>query len=281
MNNDPSKKTCLITGGTSGIGKETVKGLAKAGFRVVMAVRNLKKGEETIAEISAMTGNSDLHLLQCDLASFASIAAMTDAFTQQYGKIDVLINNAGIWEMSRKLTEDGIERNFGVNHLAPFLITNRLLPLILKNPEARIVSLASSAHRFGKIRLDDLEGEKKYGGFRSYGQSKLANILFTRKLAEQLKGSGVTANCLHPGVVATNLFDKMGSLLKGFFNMMMISAEKGARTSIYLATSDEVKGVSGKYFYKCKIKTPSSRARNMQDAETLWIVSLGYVSKWL
>ncbi|MFH0895599.1 MAG: SDR family oxidoreductase [Bacteroidota bacterium] len=270
-----------MTGGTSGIGKETVLGLAKAGFCVVMAVRNLKKGEETIAEISKQTNNTDLHLLECDLGSFASIVKMTKAFQEKYGRIDVLINNAGIWEMTRKLTEDGLERNFAINHLAPFLITNRLLDLIKKNPEARIISLASSAHRFGKIYFDDLEGEKKYGGFRSYGQSKLANILFIKKLDQILQGSGVTANALHPGVVATNLFDKMGSFLKGLFNMMMISAAKGARTSIYLATSEEVKGVSGKYFYKCKIKTPSSAARDMAVADALWITSLGYVNKWL
>ncbi|NVO02289.1 MAG: SDR family oxidoreductase [Bacteroidetes bacterium] len=277
MNN----KICLITGATSGIGKETAKALSKMGATIVITSRNLEKGEIVKKEIIAFSNNANVEVIKCDLSSFSSIKECVDLFKSKYSKLDVLINNAGIWETERKLSKDDIELNFATNHLAPFLLTNLLLDTLKASPNSRIVNLASSAHKMGTINFDDLEAKNSFSSFRSYGQSKLANILFTKKLAELLNGTTVTANCLHPGVVSTRLFDKMSSFQRSLFGMFMISPLKGAQTSIYLASSPEVSHISGEYFAKSKISKSTAASKDMAVAEKLWNVSLEYVKNYL
>ncbi len=270
-------KICLITGATSGIGKETAKGLAARGVILVIPIRDVMKGEMLREEILEQTPGAQLDFMHCDLASLSSIRDFASEFKKKYTKLHLLINNAGVWETKRNLSEDGIEKNFAVNHLAPFLLTHLLLDTVKGSAPARIVNVASEAHRQGKIYFTDLEFEKKYSSLKSYAQSKLANILFTKKLSQKLKGTGVTANCLHPGVVSTSLFDKMPKILMSFMDLFMISPKKGAQTTLFLATSPEVENISGEYFAKCKRKKPSSDALRQDIANKLWEISEQYV----
>ncbi len=274
---DLKDKICIITGATSGIGRETAKELARKGAVLVLPIRDSLKGDILKDEILEQVPEAKLDLMHCDLASFASIREFATAFKKKYKNLHVLINNAGIWETKRNLTSDGIEKNFAVNHLAPFLLTNLLLNSLKASAPSRIINVASDAHKQGKINFSDLEFEKKYSSLGSYAQSKLANILFTKKLSQKLKGTGVTANCLHPGVVSTNLFDKMPKILLGIMNLFMISPQKGAQTSVYLATSPEVENVSGEYFAKSKNKKPAPQALRQDVADKLWEISEKYV----
>ena len=271
-------KICIITGATSGIGKATATYLAKEGMQLIWPVRNLEKGEKVKKEISDATGNNNIRLMLCDLESLDSVRNFAGVFKKEFSQLDLLINNAGVWFSKREVTKDGYEKNFAINHLSHFLLTMLLLDTLKSSGNARIISLSSDAHRFTDMNFDDLQSEKSYNNFKAYGQSKLANILFVKKLSELLKGSGVIVNCLHPGVVATHLFDKMGGFMKGVFGMMMISPEKGAATSIYLATSDEVKEVSGEYFKKKKITKSLAASYNKESAEKLWNISLKLVN---
>jgi retinol dehydrogenase 12 len=274
---DLKDKICIITGSTSGIGKETAKVLAAKGAVLVLPVRDSMKGEILRDEILEKNPEARLDFIQCDLSSFSSIRAFAADFKSKYKNLHLLINNAGIWETKRNLSVDGIEKNFAINHLAPFLLTNLLLDTIKASAPARIINVSSEAHRQADINFQDLEMEKKYSSFRSYSQSKLANILFTKKLSQKLKGSGVTANCLHPGVVSTSLFDKMPRILTGIFSLFMISPEKGAQTTLYLATSPEVDKISGEYFAKSQRKKPASAALRQDIADKLWTKSENYV----
>ncbi|TVQ08360.1 MAG: SDR family oxidoreductase [Bacteroidetes bacterium] len=271
------EKICIITGATSGIGRETALELARAGAVLILPIRDSLKGDILKDEILEQTPHAKLDFMHCDLASFASIREFATAFKKKYKQLHILINNAGIWETKRNLTEDGIERNFAVNHLAPFLLTNLLLETLKGSAPARIVNVASDAHKQGKINFTDLEYEKKFSSLGSYAQSKLANILFTKKLSQKLKGTGVTANCLHPGVVSTNLFDKMPNLLMSIMSLFMISPRKGAQTTLYLATSPQVENVSGEYFAKSKSKKPAPQALRQDVADRLWEISEKYV----
>lgn len=274
---DIKDKICIITGATSGIGRETAKELAKKGAILVLPIRDSLKGDILKDEILEQVPDAQLDFMHCDLASFASIREFATAFKKKYNNLHVLINNAGIWETKKNLTSDGIEKNFAVNHLAPFLLTNLLLDTIKASAPSRIVNVASDAHKQGKINFSDLEFEKKYSTLGSYAQSKLANILFTKKLSQKLKGTGVTTNCLHPGVVSTNLFDKMPKLLMGAMNLFMISPQKGAQTTLFLATSPQVEHVSGEYFAKSKSKKPAPQALRQDTADKLWEISEKYV----
>lgn len=269
-------KTAIITGSTSGIGRVTAFAIAREGAQLVLPVRNIEKGEALKEEIKIETGNRSVEVMPCDLASMASVRQFAADFEKKYSKLHLLINNAGLWEAKRKESDDGIEMNFAVNHLAPFLMTNLLLDIIKKSAPARIISVASTAHKYGKMRFNDLEGKKKWGSMQSYAQSKLANILFTRRLARELEDSGVTANCLHPGVVNTQLFSKLPGFVQKISSLFMITDEKGAQTSIYLATSPEVEGITGEYFDKKKIAKTSAHARDMQVADMLWEASKEY-----
>jgi retinol dehydrogenase 12 len=272
-------KTCLITGATSGIGRETALDLAARGMKLVLPVRNIEKGRSLLREIHDVTGNGHAEIFYCDLESMDSIRGFAAEFLKKYDRLDVLINNAGIWETRRSLSQDGIERVFAVNHLAPFLLTNLLLEALKHAPGGRIINVSSNAHRAGKIKFSDLEGKKKWSHIRAYTQSKLANILFTRKLARMLEGSKATANCLHPGFVQTSLFEGFPDWMMSLLSPAMLSSQEGARTSIFLAASPELDSISGAYFARKKMKTPARAARSDADAERLWDVSLEYTGK--
>ena len=269
-----NSKICIITGATSGIGRETAIALAGKGATLVLPVRNLLKGKELKEEIYSKTGNSRVDIMECDFASLLSVRNFSSAFLNKYDRLHILINNAGLWESKPHKSHDGIELTFAVNHLAPFLLTNLLLDVMKKSAPGRIVNVSSEAHRSGRMKFDDLEGKKSWNSLRAYGQSKLANILFTVKLAEILKDHNITVNCLHPGVVATNLFTLLPKFLMKFASLFMLSPEKGAQTTIFLATSPEIGNITGQYFSKKKIKRTTSEARDKEVADRLWEISL-------
>ncbi len=271
----------IITGATSGIGKETAIALARQGAHLVLPVRNIEKGDALKNEIHGVAGEARVDLFLCDLTSMKSIRDFAGQFLDTYDRLDVLINNAGIWETKRSLSKDGIEMNLAVNHLAPFLLTNLLLDLLKESAPARIINVSSAAHKQGKMNFSDIEGQKGWGSFRSYANSKLANILFTRKLARMLEGTGVSVNCLHPGVVNTRLFDKMPGILLGLFKLFMITPEKGARTTIFLASSQDIASVTGEYFSNSRVARTTKLAQSTEAADKLWEISLGYVEKTL
>lgn len=255
LNTSMQGKVCIVTGANSGIGKATSLGLAQMGATLVMVCRDQTKGEEAQNEIKAKSGNDAVDLLLADLSSQESIRQLVENFQQHYTQLHVLINNAGGVNLSRRDTVDGFEMTFAVNYLAPFLLTNLLLDKLKASAPARIVNVSSESHESGYIKMDDLQLEKKYRLMRAYGQSKLALVLFTYELARRLRGTGVTANCLHPGFVATNIgqsgVGRVGrSIVKLIFSSLGISPEEGAKTSIYLASSPDVEGITGKYFVK-------------------------------
>ena len=244
-----SDKVCVVTGATSGIGEVTAARLSADGARTILVARSRDKGERVVRAIQANGGRAEL--VVADLASFADVRRAAQEILATCPRLDVLVNNAGAIFMTRTLTADGLESTFAVNHLAPFLLTNLLLGRLRDSAPARIVNVASRAHKRSGIDFDDLEGKRSYKGFKAYAQSKLCNILFTYELARRLEGTPVTANCLHPGVIASGF----GKNQPGLFDLgvrivapLLTTAEKGARTSLYLAESKDVEGVSGKYF---------------------------------
>lgn len=269
-------KICLITGANSGIGKATALGLAKLGATVVLVSRDRARGEQAQREIQAQSGNPHIDLLMADLSSQQSIRQLADEFKQRYSQLHVLINNAGIFQLRKRLTVDGLDMIFAVNQLAPFLLTNLLLDVIKASASARIINVSSSSHEANYLRLDDLQSEKHYRPMRAYGQSKLALVLFTYELARRLEGTGVTANCLHPGFVATNIAQRdlpriVRPLAKPAF-LFGISPEEGAKTSIYLASSPDVEGVTGKYFVKSIPRQSAPLTHDVALQKKLWQV---------
>lgn len=273
-------KTFLITGGNTGIGKATATSLARTGAQVVFTARNREKGERALADIRRESGNDNVACMHLDLAALASIREFAEAFLAKYPRLDVLVLNAGLMVGSRTETADGFEMTFGVNHLGHFALTGLLLGRLKESEPARIVVVSSDAHRAARGGLDfaDLQARAGYAMWTAYGRSKLANLLFTLELAERLQGSGVTVNALHPGVVATDFggAEDTGRLIGFFmraFSWAMVSTEKGARTSVYLATAPEVEGVSGLFYARCKPKQPRRAARNREMARRLWQVS--------
>ena len=268
-------RTCLITGATSGIGRATALGLAGMGATLVVLARDRHKGETLLGELRA-AGAEDATLLLADLSRQAEVRRVAAEFLASPRPLHVLINNAGVVNVGRSETADGIETTFAVNHLAYFLLTNLLLDRLRASAPARIVNVASDAHKFAPLDFDDLNSLKRYATMRVYGQSKLANILFTSELARRLEGSGVTVNALHPGAVATGLGQNNGAwaraliaVLRPFFR----TPDDGAATSIYLASAPEVASVSGKYFAKRREKRPSAAAQDAAAAHRLWQVS--------
>jgi NAD(P)-dependent dehydrogenase (short-subunit alcohol dehydrogenase family) len=269
-------RVCLVTGANAGIGKATAFGLANIGATVVMACRSRDRGEAALAEIKQKNGKDSISLLVADLASQASIRKLAEDFRGQHPALHVLINNAGIIPRKRLLSEDGFETQFAVNHIAPFLLTNLFQDVLKSSVSARIVTVASDMHRGATIDFDDLQSERSYSPTQVYSRTKLANVLFTCELAKRLQGTKVTANCLHPGVVATNLLaDAMGipRPLKSTTRLMGTSPEKGAKTSIYLAASPAVEGISGKYFVRQKAVESSKASYDENLASRLWRVS--------
>jgi retinol dehydrogenase-14 len=272
-------KVCLVTGASSGIGKATALGLANMGATVVMVCRDVNKGEAALSEIKRNSSNTSVDLLLADLSSQEAIRSLVKEYKSKYQQLHVLINNAGIYYTKRHVTVDGLEAMFAVNYLARFLLTNLLLDIIKSSAPARIINVAGAYHAKGKINFDDLQGEKDFDGQRANHQSKLADVLFTYELARRLKGAGVTANCLHPGMVATDLIDKdkdFPVFFKYLYKLsrpLMKSPAKGAETSIYLASSLEVEGVTGQYFVNKKIAESSPESHDPQLAQRLWDVS--------
>jgi NAD(P)-dependent dehydrogenase (short-subunit alcohol dehydrogenase family) len=269
-------KICLITGGTNGIGKSTAQALATMGATVVIVGRNAPKTAQVVAEIRAASGTNNVHALLADLSSQQEVRRLADAFTSTYPHLHVLINNAGAAFLHRQLSVDGIEMTFALNHLAYFLLTNLLLDTLKASAPARIINVSSNAHASGKIEFDNLQGEREYGP-RAYDNSKLANILFTMELARRLEGTEVTVNALHPGFVATGFATNHGRLIAAIISMfaplVARSPAKGAETSIYLASSPSVEGISGKYFFDSHVIPAAPQATDMAVARKLWDVS--------
>ena len=266
-------KTCVVTGATSGIGQETALGLAKRGGHLVLVARSQERAEATLAaiqrEVTGATG--EIHL--ADLGVQADVRRAANEILARHPRIQLLVNNAGIVNLRRETTADGLEATFAVNHLAYFLLTELLLPALVAGAPARIVNVSSEGHRFGKLDFEDLMAEREYRGMRVYGRSKTANILFTQELARRLTGTGVTVNCLHPGAVSTRLGHQHGwwapivtTLLKPFFR----SPERGAETSIHLATAPEVAGVTGQYFKDLRAVEAARHATDLENARLLW-----------
>ncbi|MBM3267144.1 MAG: SDR family oxidoreductase [Candidatus Sericytochromatia bacterium] len=265
-------RICIVTGANAGIGKETVKGLARQGATVVMACRSPERGQAARADVLGVVGDADVAVMKLDLASKASIEAFAREFDATYPALHVLLNNAGLISLKRTLTADGFETTFGVNHLGGFYLTHLLRGKLESSAPARVINVASDAHFRAKWDPADLQNERRYTTFGAYARSKLANVLYTRELARRLEGTGVTANCLHPGVIATNLFPlpKFALALMGLFT---ISEEQGADTSLHLATAPEFDRLSGGYYDERKLVTPSRDARDDAAAAMLWAES--------
>lgn len=270
-------RVVMVTGANSGIGKVTALELARQGATVVMGCRSAERGAAARGEIIEACGHQDVELMQVDLASQDSIRRFAEEFKKHYDRLDVLVNNAGAYNNSRQTTVDGLELTFGVNHLGYFMPTLLLLDSLMASDSARIVNVSSDAHRGQKLNFDDLQSERKYSGFRVYGQSKLENVLFTYELARRLPAEGITANALHPGFVATGFGRNNGGVISAGIaalgRMIGRKPEEGAETSIYLASSPEVEGVTGKYFTDKKAVRSSPESYDADSAARLWAVS--------
>jgi len=268
-------KICIVTGANTGIGNETALGLAKLGATVVMVCRDRERGEVALREIKQKSRNDRVELMICDFSSQNSIRQFASDFKQRHDRLKVLVNNAGVVLRERSMTEDGLESTFAINHLGYFLLTNLLLDLLEKSAPSRIVNVASTAHKYGKLDINSWVIGRDYSTFGAYANSKLANVLFTYELARRLEGTGVTANCLHPGGVGTNLFRGLPKFMQTLIKLVTISPERGARTSIFLASSHEVEGVTGKYFARRRQQKSSEASHNKEAAHQLWEVSEG------
>jgi NAD(P)-dependent dehydrogenase (short-subunit alcohol dehydrogenase family) len=266
-------KTIVVTGATSGIGEIAAIRLAEQGARIVFTARDEKRGAATLEKLKRANDASEHVVHLADLSLIAEQKRVAGVIAGE-PRIDVLINNAGALFNKRVETSEGLENTFALNHMSYFTITNLLLPRLKESPGARIVSVASGAHRGAKLDFDDLQSRRNYRGFAIYSKSKLCNILFNRALAKRLAGTGMTANCLHPGFVATRFGDQSGGLVQRLVKVVKpigaISPEEGAKTIIYLASSADVALVSGEYFYQCKVAMPTAEAQNDADAERLW-----------
>lgn len=272
------QRISVVTGATGGIGYETALALAKMGDRVILLNRNEEKSKHAVDQIQEATRHEQVDYVIADLASLASVRAAAAEIKNRLERLDVLINNAGTWFSKQTLTEDGIEMQLAVNHVAPFLLTHLLLPLLLQSEDGRIINVSSDTHARGRIRLDDLEFKKGYHGIKSYGRSKLAMVQCTYELSERLEGTNVTVNAVQPGLVKTDIGHKatigLHSVAWWFRKLGGVPPEKGAETNIYLATSPEAKGVSGKYWDKCQPKPSSKRSYDRDMQKKIWEVSM-------
>jgi NAD(P)-dependent dehydrogenase (short-subunit alcohol dehydrogenase family) len=266
-------KTVVITGATSGIGNVAAETLAKMGARIVVVARDRSRGNATVARLSSIAPGVAHSLYFADFLHLSEVKRVAAEIAHREPPIDVLINNAGALFSRRQTTGDGLERTFALNHMAYFVLTEGLRGRLLAAGDARIINTASEAHKNATLDFDDLQSTKGYGGRKAYGRSKLCNILFTRELARRLRGTGVTANCLHPGFVATRFGDQSGGLISsliGLAKFFAIAPEKGAETIVYLTTSREVAEITGQYFYKCHLTTPARSAQDDRSALVLW-----------
>nr|XP_042911081.1 retinol dehydrogenase 12-like [Parasteatoda tepidariorum] len=271
-------KTVIITGGNTGIGKETALGLSKRGAKVIIACRDTSKGEEAAQDIKEKVPSAAVYVKQLDLSSFASIRKFAKQILKTEQRIHILINNAGVASCPKSLTEDGFEMQFGVNHLGHFLLTNLLLERLKASAPARIINVSSILHTIGEIDLDDINMDRNYGPIAGYNRSKLANILFTRELAKRLEGTGVTTYCLHPGFVHTDitrhLYTSMNIIVAyiyvGWFKLIGKNAHQGAQTTIYCAVEESLEKESGFYYCNCTRIDPSARAQDNEMTRKLW-----------
>lgn len=273
---DLTGKVALVTGATAGIGEVTAAALAGLGAAVVLVSRSPQKLAATAGRIQQQTGNPNVEWIAADLAAMANVVEAADEFKARHDRLHILVNNAGAIFMTRQVTADGYELTFALNHLAYFLLTEQLLPVLERSAPARIVNVASGAHAGGRLNLDDLMGERKFSGFGAYSQSKLANVMFTYELARRLEGTGITANVLHPGFVASDFGRNNSGWMMRLFGLVRpfaISPEQGAQTQIYLASSPEVEGVTGQYFVKQKPKRSSQASYDTAAQKRLWEVS--------
>ncbi|MGD0329990.1 MAG: SDR family oxidoreductase [Nitrososphaeria archaeon] len=274
--NEMTGKVCIVTGSNSGIGKETALGLAQMGAHAVMVVRNMGRGGKARAEIINKSGNRSIDLMNCDLSLMNSIRKFAEEFRGKYDRLDVLINNAGAAFNSREVTIEGLERTLAVDYFGPFLLTHELLPLLKSSAPSRIINLSSGLQKNGQVDLDGLKGEKEFdhSGPSVYANAKLMVTMFTYELARQLEGTGVTANVVLPGFVATNLGINSGSLVSSImfklFRPMQVSPKKGAETSLYMASSEDVSNVTGKCFSKKQEKTTPQISQDRQLQKQLW-----------
>ena len=269
-------KVCLVTGATDGIGKVSARVLAELGAKVIIVGRNPEKSAIVLAELRSISGNENIDLLMADLAVMQEVRDLAEQVISRYDRIDVLLNNAGGYFTKHEITSDGLERTFALNHMSYFLLTNKLMELLKYSAPARIVNVSSDAHYGVDMEFENLNGEQEYKAWKAYQKSKLANVLFTYELLKKVPGN-ITVNCLHPGFVATNFGHNnggfFGPVLKIAQRISAIDPEEGAKTSIFLCSAPEVKGVSGKYFYKCQPKTSSRESRNMDTGKRLWKIS--------
>ena len=266
-------ETCVVTGATSGIGEEIALGLTRAGARVVVVGRRRERGEATLERIRREVAGAAPDLLLADLSVQAEIRTLAARLLERYPAIRVLVNNAGIVNLRRELTADGLEATFAVNHLGSFLLTTLLLDRLRASAPARVVNVASDAHRFGRLDLADLQNERSYRSMRVYGQSKAANLLFTQELARRLAGSGVTVNAMHPGAVATRLGQQNGAFARVLTRALSVffrTPAQGADTAVWLATALELEGVSGRYFTSRREHVPAPHARDPEVARRLF-----------
>lgn len=261
-----NEKVVLVTGSTDGIGKETALQLAKLGATVIIHGRNHLLGPQIKEEIITQSGNANVEYINADLSVKSKLHHLADFIKSNYGKLDVLIHNAGVFMKERVLNEDGLEMTFAVNHAAPFILTGLLLPCMRNSAHGRIITVSSIAHRNAHLNYTNLQGEQKFEGYSSYALSKLANIFFAFELAERLQGTGLTSNTLHPGVITTKL-------LKAGFNVSGASLAEGAETSVYLASSHEVESVTGKYFIKSKVSDSSPITKDLNIRKEFWDIS--------
>ena len=272
-----SGKIVLVTGATDGIGLYTAEALAGMGATVILAGRNPQKTEQAARAISEKTENPTVDFLVADLSSQKEVRRLADEFRNRYDRLNVLVNNAGAMFIKRQLSVDGIEMTFALNHLAYFLLTLLLLDPITAGASARIINVSSGAHYGGKLDFDDLQNERAYNSWKAYSQSKLSNIYFTYELARRLEGKAITVNALHPGFVATNFGKSNGGVFRPIFGLAhlgAISPIQGAQTSIYLASSPEVEGVTGKYFERKQALRSSEVSYDASAARRLWDASL-------
>lgn len=271
-------KIVLISGANSGIGKATALELAKQGAHVVMLCRSQERGQSAMQEIIQQTGNQKVDLMLCDLASQESIKEFGAHFRANYPHLDVLVNNAGGIFGKRKLSPDGLEYSFALNHMGYFLCTHELMPALLEGEMKRVVNVSSFAHQFvRKLDWGNIQGERSYNQLYNYGLSKLFNIYFTKSLAEKYKDVGIISNSLHPGTINTSFGDTAVGFLKRLINLgrrFLTSPQKGAKTSVFLASDPSVDGISGEYYRNAKVKKPSKLAREKEKAEQLWQISL-------
>jgi NAD(P)-dependent dehydrogenase (short-subunit alcohol dehydrogenase family) len=266
----------MVTGATSGIGKETARALVHQGGTVILVGRNPEKTVATAEKIRREADTPNVEYLLADLSSQDEIRRLAEEFKSRRDRLDVLVNNAGAFFLRRQESADGIEMTFALNHLSYFLLTDLLLDVIMASVPARIINVSSGSHLRATMDFDELQERRGFSGINTYGQSKLANVLFTYELARRLQGTGATVNALHPGFVATNIGSNIGwfmRVIRPLMNLRALSVEEGAETVIYLATSPEVEGITGKYFFRCKPVSSSAYSYDETVAKQLWTVS--------